>query len=387
MKAVQRILGSAKSASAARCFSSTPVASSPLTVGDVHVPGDARTRNVTVLPGHGIGPELVAAAMQVIEASKAPVKFEIVDNIKDKITPEAIASLKKNGVGLKGEFVTGIGRGSLPSINIELRKSLQLYANIVHSFNIPGIPARHEGVDIVIIRENTEGEYSGMEHEVAPGVTESLKVMTRDATRRIAQYAFEYAAMNNRTKVTAVHKANIMKKADGIFLESCQEVSKSFPHVQYEEVIVDNCMMQLVSKPQQFDVMVTPNFYGSLVSNTVAGIIGSPGIVPGASIGAHGAMFEQGARHVGLDIAGKGIVNPTSILLSSVMMLRYLRLPNHADRIEKAIFGAIDGGVKTCDVGGNSTTAQVVDAVISRLDADSAHSKASKKSKGVSKAV
>jgi isocitrate dehydrogenase (NAD+) len=179
-----------------------------------------------------------------------------------------------------------------------------------------------------------------MEHEVAPGVTESLKVMTRDATRRIAQYAFEYAAMNNRTKVTAVHKANIMKKADGIFLESCQEVSKSFPHVQYEEVIVDNCMMQLVSKPQQFDVMVTPNFYGSLVSNTVAGIIGSPGIVPGASIGAHGAMFEQGARHVGLDIAGKGIVNPTSILLSSVMMLRYLRLPNHADRIEKAIFGA-----------------------------------------------
>jgi len=210
---------------------------------------------------------------------------------------------------------------------------------VVHSFNIPGIPARHENVDIVIIRENTEGEYSGMEHEVVPGVTESLKVMTRDATRRIAQYAFEYAAMNNRTKVTAVHKANIMKKADGIFLESCQAVAKAFPHIDYEEVIVDNCMMQLVSKPQQFDVMVTPNFYGSLVSNTVAGIIGSAGIVPGASVGATGAMFEQGARHVGLDIAGKNVVNPISILLSSVMMLRYLRLPNHADRIERAVFG------------------------------------------------
>jgi isocitrate dehydrogenase (NAD+) len=164
----------------------------------------------------------------------------------------------------------------------------------VHNFNIPGIPARHEGVDVVIIRENTEGEYSGMEHEVAPGITESLKVMTREATRRIAQYAFEYATMNNRAKVTAVHKANIMKKADGIFLESCQDISKAFPHIEYEEVIVDNCMMQLVSKPQQFDVMVTPNFYGSLVQNTVAGIIGSPGIVPGASVGAGGAMFEQG---------------------------------------------------------------------------------------------
>ncbi|RYG56235.1 hypothetical protein EON66_03385 [archaeon] len=215
---------------------------------------------------------------------------------------------------------------------------LQLYASVVHSFNMPGIASRHDNVDIVIIRENTEGEYSGMEHEVAPGITESLKVMTRDATRRIAQYAFEYATMNNRGKVTAVHKANIMKKADGLFLESCQEVAKAFPRIEYEEVIVDNCMMQLVAKPQQFDVMVTPNFYGSLVSNVVAGLIGSAGVVPGASVGATSAMFEQGARHVGLDIAGKDVANPTSMLLSSVMMLRYLKMHNHADRMERAIF-------------------------------------------------
>ena len=256
----------------------------------------------------------------------------------DRVTPEAIASLKRTGVGLKGEFVTGVGRGTLPSINIDIRRSLSLYANIVHSINIPGIASRHSGVDIVIIRENTEGEYSGMEHEVAPGVTESLKVMTRDATRRIAAYAFEYAHMNNRAKVTAVHKANIMKKADGIFLESCADVAKAWPHIQYEEVIVDNCMMQLVSKPQQFDVMVTPNFYGSLVSNAVAGLMGGPGVAPGVSLGAQGALFEQGARHVGMDIRGKDVANPTSILFASVMLLRYLKMPNFADRMEAAVF-------------------------------------------------
>jgi isocitrate dehydrogenase (NAD+) len=164
--------------------------------------------------------------MRAVKASGAPVQFEIVDNMKEKVTPEVLASIRKNGVALKGEFITGVGKGTPVSVNIELRKALGLYANVVHSFNMPGVASRHENVDVVIIRENTEGEYSGMEHEVYPGVTESLKVMTRDGTRRIAQYAFEYALLNNRNKVTAVHKANIMKKADGIFLESCQEVAK-----------------------------------------------------------------------------------------------------------------------------------------------------------------
>lgn len=325
--------------------------------------------------------------MKVIKATNAPIAFEIVDNIVDKVTPEAIASLKRTGCGIKGEFVTGVGKGTKPSINIELRKSMELYANVVHSFNVPGIASRHEGVDVVIIRENTEGEYSGMEHEVVPGVTESLKVMTRDATRRIASYAFEYAHMNNRSKVTAVHKANIMKKADGIFLESCQEIAKAWPHIEYEEVIVDNCMMQLVSKPQQFDVMVTPNFYGSLVSNVVAGLMGGAGIAPGVSVGRGGAMFEQGARHVGLDIAGKDAANPTGILLSSVMMLRYLRLPNFADRMERAIFATIAGGVKTADVGGAASTSAFVDEIVKRLASESHAGKDAKKSKGVSKAV
>ena len=227
-----------------------------VSIGNLQRPGDGAPKTVCVLPGQGIGPELCAAAMRVVKAVGAPLLFDVVDNVRDRVTPEAAASFRKHGVCLKGEFETGTGKGSPVSVNIELRKQFQMYANVVHSFNMPGISYRHDNVDIVIIRENTEGEYSGMEHEVAPGITESLKVMTRDGTRRIAQYAFEYAFLNNRAKVTAVHKANIMKKADGVFLESCQEVAKLYPTVEYEEVIVDNCMMQLVSKPQQFDVMV-----------------------------------------------------------------------------------------------------------------------------------
>jgi isocitrate dehydrogenase (NAD+) len=299
-----------------------------------------------------------------------------------RVTPEVIASLKKNGVGLKGEFVTGIGKGSPVSVNIELRKALGLYANIVHAFNIPGVASRHDGVDLVVIRENVEGEYAGMEHEVAPGIAESLKVMTREGTRKIAQYAFEYAFLNNRQKVTAVHKANIMKKADGIFLESCAEVAKAFPTVEYEEVIVDNCMMQLVSKPQQFDVMVTPNFYGSLVTNGASGLIGGPGLSPGANVGAGCAVFEQGARHAGLDIAGKDVVNPTAIVLTSVGMLRYMKLPVFADRIERALFGTLAAGTKTADVGGAASTTAFMDAVVARIASETGSDV--KKSKGKS---
>ena len=295
------------------------------------------------------------------------MQWDVIDNIVDRITPEAIKSLQRTHCALKGEFTTQVGRNTLPSINIELRKAIDTYASIIHSFDIPGVKARHEGVDIVVIRENTEGEYSGMEHEVVPGVTEALKVMTRGATLRIAEYAFEYAFLNNRRKVTAVHKANIMKKCDGLFLESCQEVARHYPHIEYEEVIVDNCMMQLVSRPQQFDVMVTPNFYGSLVSNVVAGLIGGPGLAPGANIGQASAMFEQGARHVGLDIAGKNVVNPTGIIMSSVMMLRHLKLPGFADRLEDALYGTLESGVKTRDIGGAAATDEFVAEVVRRI--------------------
>ena len=211
--------------------------------------------------------------------------------------------------------------------------------------------------------------------------------MTRDGTRRIAQYAFEYAFLNNRAKVTAVHKANIMKKADGIFLESCQEVARLYPSVEYEEVIVDNCMMQLVSKPQQFDVMVTPNFYGSLVTNTVAGLVGGAGISPGANVGRGYSMFEQGCRHTALDIAGKDLVNPTGILFSTVMMLRHLKLPVFAERLEAAIFQTLADGVRTKDLGGSASTTVYVDHICGKLSADATRRAAGKKGKGVSKAV
>lgn len=395
--------------------------------------------------------------MRVVEATGAPIAWEVVDNIVDKLTPEAVASLKKHRVALKGEFQVGAcGRGSasgarrvrgstlapstrFPSLPFPSRRTLLSVARVsarpvrrrrpevapldqhrapqdagrlrerrpllphprcvarlsnpasflplsfpplalasrvsvpfpfffsspLHSCS--GVKTRHEGVDIVIIRENTEGEYSGMEHEVAPGITESLKIMSRAATQRIAKYAFEYAYLNNRAKVTAVHKANIMKRADGLFLESCQEVAKQYPKIEYEEIIVDNCMMQLVSKPQQFDVMVTPNFYGSLVSNVVAGLIGGPGLAPGANVGDNGAIFEQGCRHVGLDIAGQDSVNPTAILFSSVMMLRHLKLPVFAMSIEDALFAALEAGHKTKDIGGSLTTSAFVDKVVSNI--------------------
>lgn len=231
-----------------------------------------------------------------------------------------------------------------------------------------GTSPRHEGIDIVMIRESTEGEYSGMEHEVAPGITEALKVMTREGTRKIAEYAFEYAFLNRRSKVTAVHKANIMKRADGLFLDSCREIAQHYPNVKYEEVIVDNCMMQLVSKPQQFDVMVTPNFYGSLVSNVVAGLVGGPGLVPGATIGESVAIFEQGARHLAHDIAGQDVANPTGILFSAVMMLRHLKLPVFADKVEDALFHVLEHGPRTRDIGGTASLSEFVDAVCDRIN-------------------
>lgn len=326
--------------------------------------------------------------MRTVKACNAPVQFEIIDNIKDKVTPEALASLARTKCGLKGEFSTPIGKGSKPSINIELRKCLDLYANVVHAVNIPGVPSRHSGVDIVVIRENSEGEYSGLEHMPSPDIAESLKVMTKEGTMRIAEYAFEYALLNNRGKVTAVHKSNILKRADGLFIESCQEVAKRYPQIDYEEQIVDAMAMSLVAKPS-FDVVVAPNFYGGLVSNIAAGLVGSPGVIPSASVGVGGAIFEQGARHVGTDIAGKDLANPTGILLSTVMMLKYLRLPNFAQRLEAAVLSTIAEGVKTKDIGGTASLSHFTETVCNKLASTShkAALAADKKSLGVSRSL
>ncbi|KAF5453831.1 hypothetical protein F2P56_023549 [Juglans regia] len=331
-------------------------------------PGDGTPRGVTLIPGDGIGPLVTGAVERVMEAMHAPVYFERYEVHGDmkKVPEEVIESIKKNKVCLKGGLATPMG-GGVSSLNMQLRKELDLYASLVHCFNLPGLPTRHENVDIVVIRENTEGEYSGLEHEVVPGVVESLKF----CSERIAKYAFEYAYLNNRKKVTAVHKANIMKLADGLFLESCREVATKYPGIQYSEIIVDNCCMQLVSKPEQFDVMVTPNLYGNLVSNTAAGIAGGTGVMPGGNVGADHAIFEQGASagNVGNEnLVEQKKANPVALLLSSAMMLRHLQFPSFADRLETAVKQVIlEGKYRTRDLGGHSSTEEVANAVIATL--------------------
>ncbi|XP_078440757.1 isocitrate dehydrogenase [NAD] regulatory subunit 1, mitochondrial-like isoform X2 [Wolffia australiana] len=332
-------------------------------------PGDGSPRAVTLIPGDGIGPLVTGAVEQVMKAMHAPVYFEKYDVHGDMVAvpAEVIESIRRNKVCLKGGLRTPVG-GGVSSLNVQLRKELDLYASLVNCFNLPGVPTRHENVDIVVIRENTEGEYAGLEHEVVPGVVESLKF----CSERIAKYAFEYAYLNNRKKVTAVHKANIMKLADGLFLESCRSVAEKYPGITYNEIIVDNCCMQLVSKPEQFDVMVTPNLYGTLVANTAAGIAGGTGIMPGGNVGQGHAVFEQGASagNVGTEqMVAEKKANPAALLLSSAMMLRHLQFPSFADRLETAVKSVVaEGQVRTPDLGGLSTTQDFTDAVIAALD-------------------
>ncbi|XP_020246039.1 isocitrate dehydrogenase [NAD] regulatory subunit 1, mitochondrial-like isoform X2 [Asparagus officinalis] len=336
-------------------------------------PGEGASRTVTLIPGDGIGPLVTGAVQQVFASMHAPIEFEAfeVHGHMNSIPKEVMDSIQRNKVCLKGGLATPVG-GGVNSLNMQLRRELDLYASLVNCFNLPGLPSRHENVDIVVIRENTEGEYSGLEHEVVPGVVESLKVITKFCSERIAKYAFEYAYLNDRKKVTAVHKANIMKLADGLFLESCREISKDYPGIEYNEIIVDNCCMQLVSKPEQFDVMVTPNLYGNLVANTAAGIAGGTGVMPGGNVGQDYAIFEQGASagNVGNEkLVEKKRANPTALLLSSAMMLRHLQFPSFADRLETAVMKVVgEGKCRTKDLGGESTTQEVVDAVIAAID-------------------
>jgi isocitrate dehydrogenase (NAD+) len=251
-----------------------------------------------------------------------------------------------------------------------MRKDLDIYASLVLIKNINGYPTRHKDVDFVIIRENTEGEYAGLEHQSYPGVIESLKITTREKTERIARFAFDFALKNGRKRVTCVHKANIMKLGDGLFLNTCRKIAKDYESlgVEFDDMIVDNCSMQLVSRPQQFDVMVMPNLYGAIISNIGAALVGGPGIIPGANIGREYALFEPGSRHVGRDIEGGNKANPTAFLLSGVLLLRHLGLDTHANIIYNAVMKTIkDGSIKTNDMGGNSTTTEFTDKVISNF--------------------
>ncbi|RMJ04830.1 Isocitrate dehydrogenase [NAD] subunit 1, mitochondrial [Fusarium kuroshium] len=331
---------------------------------------------VTLIPGDGIGTEVAESVKTVFKADNVPVEWEQVEvsglegaGRTEDAFRESVASLKRNKLGLKGILHTPISRSGHQSFNVAMRQELDIYASISLIKNIPGYETRHKDVDLCIIRENTEGEYSGLEHQSVPGVVESLKIITRAKSERIAKFAFSFALANGRSKVTCIHKANIMKLADGLFRSTFHQVAKDYPTLEVNDMIVDNASMQAVSKPQQFDVMVMPNLYGGILSNIGAALVGGPGIVPGCNMGREVAVFEPGCRHVGLDIKGKDQANPTAMLLSGSMLLRHLGLDEHANRISKATYAVIaEGKVRTPDMGGSSTTHEFTKAILDKLE-------------------
>lgn len=328
---------------------------------------------VTLIPGDGIGPEVSAAAVKIIDASGADLQWEVVDAgigvVKEygKPLPDyVLESIKKNKVALKGPLTTVVGKG-FASVNVELRKTLDLYANLRPVRNLPGLQSRFGDIDLIVVRENTEDLYSGIEHRVAPGVTESLKIITRKASRRIAKFAFDYARQHGRKKVTAVHKANIMKMSDGLFIECSKSVAKDYPEIEYEEIIVDNLAMQLVMRPHRFDVLLLSNLYGDIISDLCAGLVGGLGVVPGANLGDRCAVFES-VHGSAPDIAGKGIANPLAIILSGILMLQHLGLLAAANRVRQAIQKVTKKGEHlTKDLGGRATTMEMADAIISEM--------------------
>jgi len=333
---------------------------------------------ITLIPGDGIGPEIVAAIVRIIEATGIDVEWEThimgataQEKYGTTLPEDTIESIKRNKVALKGPQTTPIGKG-FTSVNVGLRKALDLYANVRPIKSLPGIPTKYPELDLVIMRENTEDLYAGLEHVVIPGVVESIKIITEKASTRIARYAFEFARANGRKKVTAVHKANIMKLSDGLFLECFYNVAKDFPEIHSDDKIIDNCCMQLVMRPEQFDVLVLENLYGDIVSDLCAGLIGGLGLAPGANIGEQGAVFEA-VHGSAPDIAGQGIANPTALLMSAIMMLRHLGEMDAAARTEKAMLEVYaEGKYITKDLGGNAKTNEFARAIVDKLQQSSA---------------
>jgi isocitrate dehydrogenase (NAD+) len=327
------------------------------------------THTITLIPGDGIGPEVTEAVVRILEASGVSIQWErhdagviAVERGGAPLPPALLESIRRNRVALKGPVTTPIGEG-FTSVNVGLRKALDLYANLRPVWNLRGVPARFEGVDLVIVRENTEDLYSGLEHVIIPGVVESLKIITERASTRIGRFAFEHARRHGRRKVTAIHKANIMKLGDGLFLESVRAVSRDFPDIAYEQKIVDAACMHLVINPGQFDVLVMPNLYGDIVSDLCAGLVGGLGVVGAANIGDTIAVFEA-VHGSAPDIAGKNIANPTAVLLSAVMMLRHIGEGPAADRMMDALGRVlVDGTARTRDLGGTATTSAFADAI------------------------
>ena len=328
---------------------------------------------ITLIPGDGIGPEVSAAVVRIIEAAGVEVEWEThyagaqaLEKFGDTLPQELLDSIMRHKVALKGPITTPIGKG-FTSVNVGLRKALDLYANLRPVRALPNVPSRYPELDLVVVRENTEDLYSGIEHVVVPGVVESLKIITEKASTRVARFAFEFARREGRKKVTAVHKANIMKLSDGLFLECFRNVGRDYPEIEANDKIVDNACMQLVMRPEQFDIMLLENLYGDIVSDLCAGLIGGLGLGPGANIGERGAVFEA-VHGSAPDIAGQGIANPTALLQSGILMLRYIGERDAAQKIENAMLKVFEEGkVRTRDIGGEAKTMEFAEAIIAAM--------------------
>ncbi len=331
------------------------------------------SRRVTLVPGDGIGPEVTEAALAVLEAAGVEVAWDRVEAGGDvaakygtPVPEAALHSIRTNGVALKGPIGTPIG-GGFKSANVTLRQSLDLYASVRPVKNIRGVPSRYDDVDLIVVRENTEGLYSGLEHRVAPGIVESLKIVTEAASLRIAKHAFALAEREGRREVCAVHKANILKLSDGLFLECARRVARDHPGIAYREIIIDNCCMQLVKNPAQFDVLVLENLYGDIISDLCAGLVGGLGVVPGANLGDGCAVFEA-VHGSAPDIAGKRLANPTAVILSAAMLARHIGEASRADAIERAVAAALaDPANHSRDIGGSADLDQVTRAIVTQL--------------------
>jgi isocitrate dehydrogenase (NAD+) len=324
---------------------------------------------ITLIPGDGIGPEVTAAAVRVLEATGVGLEWETeaagasaTAEFGTPLPARVLESVRRNQVALKGPTETPVGTGHR-SINVQLRKELDLYANLRPVRTLPGVRSRYEGVDLVVVRENTEDLYSGLEHVVVPGVVESLKIITERASTRIALFAFAYAETHGRQRVSAVHKANIMKLSDGLFLDCCRRVAAEYPGLRYDEIIVDNACMQLVLDPTRFDVLLLENLYGDIVSDLCAGFVGGLGMAPGANIGDDAAVFEA-VHGSAPDIAGRNLANPIALVLSGAMMLEHLGEVAAARRVREAVSAVLsEGNGLTRDLGGRASTSEIADAI------------------------
>ena len=336
--------------------------------------GAGRVRPATLIPGDGIGPEVIAAAVQVMEAAGGRIAWDVqkagkaaFDESGTPIPDALIRSIRRTRVGLKGPLETQVGRVGYRSVNVALRKTFDLYANVRPIRTLPGVRSAFSGVDLIVVRENTEDVYAGIEHQIAPGVVESVKVITARASRRIARYAFELARRERRRRVTSIHKANIMKLSDGLFLACARQIAKHHRRVHYDELIVDNACMQLVLRPQEFDVLLLENLYGDIVSDLCAGLVGGLGLVPGANIGDRCAIFEA-VHGTAPDIAGKGLANPLAAIFSGIMLLRHIGQAGPAKRLERAAHRLLaEGRTRTRDLGGKATTKQMTERLIALL--------------------